>query len=147
MSTTDEVREASKKFYAGLNNMANGTNNALVNAWSHNSSVTAMHPIGGREVGWDKVNDSFNQVGGIASEGKVELKDQLINVLGDVAYEIGIEQVQAKFAGEEIKADVRVTNIYQKDGGTWKMIHHHSDTAPAMLELMGRLQVASGQAK
>ena len=140
MSTADEVREASKKFYAGLNKMANGTNNALVDAWSHSSSVTAMHPIGGREVGWDKVNDSFNQVGNIASEGKVVLKDQLINVIGEVAYELGIEQVDAKFAGEEIKDEIRVTNIYQKEGGTWKMIHHHSDTSQAMLALMSRLQ-------
>lgn len=147
MSATDEVRAASKIFYAGLNKMTNGANNALVDAWSHNASVTAMHPIGGREIGWDKVNDSFNQVGKMASEGKVELKDQLINVFGDTAYEIGIEKVQAKLAGEEIKSEVRVTNIYRKDGATWKMIHHHSDTAPAMLELLSRLQAAAGKAK
>ena len=147
MSATDEVREASEIFYAGLNRMINGANNALADAWSHNSSVTAMHPIGGMEIGWDKVNDSFNQVGKMASEGKVEFKNQLINVFGDTAYEIGIEKVQAKLAGEEIKSEVRVTNIYRKDGGTWKMIHHHSDTAPAMLELLSRLQASSGNAK
>jgi ketosteroid isomerase-like protein len=147
MSAADEVREASKKFYAGLNRMINGVNNALVDAWSHNSKVTSMHPIGGREIGWDKVNDSFNQVGKMASEGKVELKDQLINVYGDTAYELGIEKVHAKLAGNEIKDEVRVTNIYRKDGGAWNMIHHHSDTSPAMLELLSRLQAASGMAK
>jgi ketosteroid isomerase-like protein len=141
MSAENEVREASKKFYAGLNRMMNGENNVMNDAWSHNSSVTAMHPIGGREIGWEKVNDSFNQVSNLATSGKVVLKDQLINILGDVAYEVGVEQIQqAKIAGEEISGEVRVTNIYRKDGGTWKIIHHHSDPAPAMLELLNRLK-------
>lgn len=44
MSTTDEVREASKRFYTGLNRMTNGENNTLEDAWSHNASVTAIAP-------------------------------------------------------------------------------------------------------
>jgi ketosteroid isomerase-like protein len=140
MSTMDEVREASKKFYAGLNQMANGKNNALADAWAHNASVTAMHPIGGREVGWDAVGGSFNQVAHMATEGNVELKDQLIQVLGDVAYELGIEQAQFKLAGQEVKGEIRVTNIYKKEGGTWKIVHHHTDIAPAMVEALQKLQ-------
>lgn len=140
MSTLDEVREASKKFYTGLNRMANGENNTLEDAWSHNASVTAMHPIGGREVGWDAVGGSFNQVAQMASEGKVELKDQLIQILGDVAYEWGIEQAQLKLAGHEIESEHRVTNIYQKEGGAWKMVHHHTDISPGMVEVLKKLQ-------
>ena len=140
MLAENEVREASKKFYAGLNSMANGKDNALVDIWLHNASVTAMHPISGREVGWDAVNESFNQVGKIASDGKIELKDQLIHVLGDVAYEVGIEDVQFKLAGQEVKGNGRVTNIYQRDGGTWKMVHHHTDVFPSMVEILKRLQ-------
>jgi ketosteroid isomerase-like protein len=140
MSTAHEVREASKKFYAGLNRMANGESDTLAVAWVQNDSVTTMHPIGGREVGWKAVEESFNQVAGVASDGKIELKDQLIQVLGDAAYEVGIEAVQFKMAGQEIKGETRVTNIYKKDGGTWKMVHHHADVSPAMLEILKKLQ-------
>ena len=146
MSAKDEVREASKRFYAGLNRMANGEINALSDAWSHDASVTAMHPIGGREVGWDAVKDSFDQVGKAASEGKIELKDQLIHVLGDVAYEVGIEKAGFKLAGQEVKGEIRVTNIYQRNGGTWKMVHHHTDIAPAMVEVLNKLQHAAEHA-
>ena len=85
MSTTDEVRKASAQFYAALNQMANGDRSSMADVWSHGASVTTMHPIGGREVGWDAVRASFEQVAKIASAGKVELKDQLIQVAGDVA--------------------------------------------------------------
>ena len=140
MSTVDEVREASKKFYAGLNRMANGESNTLAAAWSQNGVATAMHPIGGREVGWKAVENSFNQVAGVASDGKVELKDQLIYDLGNVAYEVGIEKAQFKIAGQEVKSEHRVTNIYQKEGKSWKMVHHHTDIAPAMVEALQKLQ-------
>jgi ketosteroid isomerase-like protein len=140
MSNVEEVREASKKFYEGLNRMANGESNTLASAWLQNDNATAMHPIGGRDVGWKEVENSFNQVAGVASDGKVELKDQLIRVLGDAAFEVGIEKAQFKIAGEEVKGEIRVTNIYQKENGSWKMVHHHTDIAPSMIEALQKLQ-------
>jgi len=146
MSTEDEVRTASQRFYSGLNLMAQGTVGPLLDTWSHSATVTTMHPIGGREVGWDAVRRSFEQVAGLASDGKVGLKDQLIQVVGDVAYEVGIEHGQFKLAGQQVTIEHRVTNIYRQEAGTWKIIHHHTDSSPAMLDVLGRLQPASGQA-
>jgi ketosteroid isomerase-like protein len=140
MSSEDEVRKASKQFYAGLNSMANGDSGPLADIWSHDEAVTTMHPIGGREIGWDAVRGSFAQVGKLASKGKIELKDQLIHVVGDLAYEVGIEYGQFLLAGEKIAIEHRVTNIYQKQGGAWKMVHHHTDISPAMIEVLRRLQ-------
>ena len=139
MSTEDEVRNASTQFYAGLNRMANGDASSLAGVWSHSPNVTAMHPIGGREVGWDAVRTSFEQVAEVASDGDIELRDQLIHVAGDVAYEVGSELGQFKLAGETVTIDHRVTNIYQREGDGWKMIHHHTDTSPAMLDILSRM--------
>jgi ketosteroid isomerase-like protein len=140
MSNVEEVREASKKFYERLNRMANGETNTFADVWSQGESATAMHPIGGRDVGWKEVENSFNQVAGVASDGKVELKDQLIRDLGNVAFEVGIEKAQFKVAGMEVNAEIRVTNIYRKENGSWKMVHHHTDIAPSMVEALQKLQ-------
>src|ERR1700676_3085430 len=86
MSTEDEVRTASQQFYAALNNMANGDASAMSEIWSHDAVVTAMHPVGGRHVGWDEVRDSFQQVAQIASEGRIRLDDQMIQVTGAMAW-------------------------------------------------------------
>jgi ketosteroid isomerase-like protein len=140
MSTEDEVRKASRRFYAGLNRMANGDAAPLADIWSHGESVTAMHPVGGREVGWDAVRASFEQVAQMASDGKVELKDQFIHVVGDVACEAGVEHGRLKLAGHQVTIEQRVTNIYQREAGTWRITHHHTDTSPEMQEVIGRLQ-------
>lgn len=140
MSSEDEVRKASQQFYAALNRMANGDSGSMAEVWSHGAEVTAMHPIGGRDVGWDAVKTSFAQVAKLASGGKVELKDQSIQVAGDLAYEIGSEQGELSLGGHHAVIDHRVTNIYRRQDGTWKMVHHHTDTSPAMLDILARLQ-------
>lgn len=140
MSIEDEVRKASGQFYAALNRMLKGDAGPLTDIWSHGATVTTMHPIGGREVGWDAVRASFEKVAQLASDGKGELKDQLIRVAGDVAYEAGIEHGQVKLGGQQVSIEHRVTNIYQREAGTWKVVHHHTDVSPAMLDVLRRLQ-------
>ena len=143
MSAEDEVRKASRQFYAALNRMLNGDATSLAAIWSHGPGVTTMHPIGGRQVGWNDVWGSWNQVSKVASDGKVELKDQLVRCVGDLAYELGEEHASFKLGGQVISGQPRVTNVYQREDGEWKMIHHHSDAAPAMIEAVSRLQPPS----
>jgi ketosteroid isomerase-like protein len=142
MSTEDEVREASAQFYAALNRMMDGDGAPMADIWSHGAAVTTMHPIGGRQVGWDEVRGSFEQVAGLASGGRAELRDQSIYVAGDVAYEVGVEYGQAKLAGEQIRIEHRVTNIYRREAGGWKIVHHHTDISPAMVDMLSRLRAA-----
>jgi len=142
MSSEDEVRAASAQFYAALNSMMVGDAAPLAEVWSHGANVSTMHPIGGREAGWDEVRGSFEQVARLASGGHAELRDESIQVAGDMAYEVGIEQGQATLAGEQIAIEHRVTNVYRREAGGWKIVHHHTDLSPAMLDLLGRLQAA-----
>lgn len=139
MSTEDEVRNSSDRFYAALNRMANGNAGSLKDIWSNSKTVTTLHPIGGRQIGWDEVRGSFDQVAQLAADGNIELKDQLIHVSGDLAYEVGVEKGRFMLAGEEVNIEIRVTNIYKRETGEWKIVHHHTDTSPAMLDILSRL--------
>jgi ketosteroid isomerase-like protein len=140
MSTEDQVRKASEQFYAALNRMANGDVSSMADIWSHSAAVTTMHPIGGREVGWDEVRGPWAQVAELASGGQVKLSDQLIQVSGDMAYEVGTEQGQFKLAGQQVPIEQRVTNVYRREGGAWKIVHHHTDLSPAMVDVLRQLQ-------
>jgi len=140
MSKENEVREASGQFYDGLNRMLEGDLSVMEGIWSHDATVTAMHPVDGRVVGWEEVRSSFMPFTEMASEGTVRLHDQLIRVLGDVAYEVGVESGQFKFAGQPITIGHRVTNIYRREGGRWKIIHHHTDVSPSMVDAVGQVR-------
>jgi ketosteroid isomerase-like protein len=140
MSADADVRHASAQFYTALNRMLKGDVGPLNEIWSHSATVTTMHPIGGRQVGWDQVRGSFEQVAGISSGGNVRLHDQIVHVTGDLAYEIGIERGEATVAGESVTIDDRVTNIYRREQGVWKLVHHHTDVAPSMIDVLKRLE-------
>jgi ketosteroid isomerase-like protein len=140
MSSETDVRKASDRFYSALNSLIKGDTGSMSDVWSHGAGVTSMHPNGGRQVGWDNVQDSFQQVAKLASAGQVKLEDQILEVKGDLAYELGVERGQATLAGQQVTFDHRVTNIYRQEGGTWKIVHHHTDISPSMLDLVKRLQ-------
>jgi ketosteroid isomerase-like protein len=143
MSAEDEVRKASERFYVALNRMANGDALPMSDIWSHGAAVTAMHPIGGRQVGWDEVRNSFQQVAAIASGGRIRLEDQMIQVTGDLAFELGFERGQATFSGKQLTLDQRVTNVYRREAGKWTIVHHHTDVSPAMIDVVKRANVAA----
>ncbi len=141
MAAEDEIRQASEQFYEALNRLVNGDPRLMAEIWSHNSDVATMHPIGGRQVGWEQVRASWEQVAQALSDGQVSLEDPIIfPIADDVAYILGIERGEAKFGGEPISIDWRVTNIYRREGDGWKIVLHHTDVSPAMVETLSRLE-------
>lgn len=140
MASEGDVRAASEQFYAALNSMLNGDAGPMKDIWSHSGAVTTMHPIGGRETGWDAVRNSWEQVAGIASGGQVRLGDQNIQAGEDMAYEIGIEHARFSLAGQSVTGEARVTNVYRRETSGWKIVHHHTDSVPEMIGVLTRLK-------
>ena len=143
MSTENEIRAASANFYAALNRMAKGEAGAMEGVWSHGADVTALHPIGGRETGWQAVGGSFDGVASIASAGDIRLTQQHIVAAGDMAYEVGVETGTITLGGLMATIEHRVTNIYRREAGGWRVVHHHTDVSPAMLDVLSRLKAAA----
>lgn len=141
MSEENLVKKASEQFYAGLNHMANGDADPLTDIWSHDETASAMHPIGGQTIGWDNVQKSWEQVADLASAGKIQLEDQIVHVVGEMAYELGTERGQFTLAGQPVSLELRVTNLYRREDDGWKIIHHHTDLSPAMIEIINNLKV------
>ena len=137
MALEDEIRQASEQFYAALNRTINGDSGSMMEVWSHGSDVTALHPLGGRETGWREVRASWEQVAQEFSDGQVSLEELVVVPLAaDVAYTLGTEHGQAKLGDERVGIDWRVTNIYRREEGEWKMVHHHTDVSHALVEVL-----------
>ncbi|MCP4383280.1 MAG: nuclear transport factor 2 family protein [Hyphomicrobiales bacterium] len=139
MPTENDLRDASDTFYAALSSMATGDAGSMAGIWTNSAEATAQHPIGGRDVGSDAVLASFGKVASIARGGSVEIVDRMIQVSGDVAVETGVEKGKIDIAGHHATIDHRVTNVYRKEAGGWKLVHHHTDLSPSMLDVLAKL--------
>ena len=131
--SVEDVRQASDRFYAALNRGINGDTSAMFDICSQAGDATTMHPLGGRQVGWPEVRASWEMAAGAISSGSVEVSDLLVTLLGDdAAYTIGTEIGSATVGGATASFSGRCTNVYRREDGAWKLVHHHVDLLPDM---------------
>ena len=116
MSPEKDIRKTSDKFYAALNSILNGDWSPMADVWSRRPEVSAMHPPGGTQVGWDEIRASWENLAKICSKGRVELRDQRISVGEDLAYETGTEHVNVMIVKDQAQADLRVSNVFRREG-------------------------------
>lgn len=98
-----------------------------------------MHPIGGREIAFSAVCQCFDKVARLGADATIRISDQFIQIVGDAAYEIAVEHGEMKLGGQPVAIEHRVTNVYRREAGTWKIVHHQTDTSPAMLDVLAKL--------
>jgi ketosteroid isomerase-like protein len=141
MSTEEEVRQASERYYAALGRLLEGDAGPLAEAWSHSAQITAMNPYGGREVGWEQVRPVFERVAQMCAGSRVTLgiRDRLIRVGGELAYEVGIEWGEGVVMGKPTTIEHRVTNIYRREADGWKLVHRHTDPNPEEKDVAAQL--------
>jgi ketosteroid isomerase-like protein len=53
-------------------------------------------------------------------------------VSGDLAYTVGYERSLVSVDGGPVRPNVlRVTHVYRREDGEWKIVHRHGDFPPA----------------
>ena len=139
MAAEDEVRQASERFYAALNRVLEESDTGpMEEIWSHGSDVSAMHPFGGRMLGWEEVRSSWEQAAQAFSGGQVTLEDMVVvPITEDAAYTLGTEHGQGSLGDETISIDWRATNAYRREADGWKMVHHHTDFSSEVAQALG----------
>ncbi|MFH5823765.1 YybH family protein [Georgenia sp. AZ-5] len=56
---------------------------------------------------------------------------QAYDVGGDMAYTAGLEHTSTSVDGQPRSYTLRATQVYRREGGTWKVAHRHADTVTA----------------
>lgn len=125
----EAVREANEQFYQALEQ----ANLELMSAvWLHADWVKCVHPGWDLIVGWDQVRKSWQQIFEGNTGMRVAATDVQITIEGDFALVSCYEMLAVFLDNERAPVSVRTTatNLFQRAGGDWKMIHHHASQVP-----------------
>ncbi len=138
---TAGVRAASDAFYAALNEMFTGNTAPMESVWSHESDVTQLGPMGGRITGWDAVGAEWRREGGLKLGGAVTAEHVQVVAGPCMGYTVTEEVGQNMTAdGEPVEVRFRATNVFRKERGGWKMVHHHTDLSQGLIEATGEVK-------
>jgi ketosteroid isomerase-like protein len=129
------VREAAAKFYSALNVMFSGDAGPMKEVWSHAADVTYMGPGGGLTQGWPAVLAVWEAQAALKLGGDVQSADLHVTAGQDLAITHSWERGQNVGADGRVEVvSIRATNVFRKEGGSWKMIGHHTDLLPFLVK-------------
>jgi len=98
--------------------------------WSTTEPVTVLGAWRDA-VGVQEVDELFTMLEASFS-GSASYRFELVaaEVVGDLAYTVGFEHTTAVVNGEERTYVLRVTQIYRREDGEWKVVHRHGSAPP-----------------
>lgn len=79
--------------------------------------------------GQQAIDELFTALGSSFSDcTSYAFEVQAYDVVGDMAYTAGLEHTSASVDGEPRTYTLRVTQVYRRESGQWRIAHRHGDT-------------------
>ena len=98
--------------------------------WSRNEPVTILGALR-NAYGRQEVDEAFTVLETSFSDcTSYEFELQAYDVVGDMAYTMGLEHTSASMDGTPRSYTLRATQVYRLEDGEWKVAHRHADTVP-----------------
>lgn len=110
--------------------------------WSHADDVTICGGWGAYEKGWEQVGPRLDWAAARFLEGDTMSEMLAVGMSGDLAYTVWLDRGRVRVAGRDEFSPMalRVTHIYRREEGTWKIIHRHADPITDKTEASAILQ-------
>lgn len=107
----------------------NGDPGSRLALWSAREPVSVLGAWRSA-IGQEEMRELFHALAGTFSECKSHIYDIVsAEVSGDMAFTAGYERTQASINGEPRQYVLRVTQVYRREDGEWRVAHRHGDAA------------------
>ncbi|MGH7207370.1 MAG: nuclear transport factor 2 family protein [Nitrospiraceae bacterium] len=118
----EEVTRANQEFYQAFESLDIARMDRI---WAQQEYVTCIHPGWTLRIGWPAVRDSWVLIFNNTFSMKFDLAEIQVQVAGDVAWVICTENITSRQGDTTQESRVLATNLYERVGEQWKIIHHH----------------------
>jgi len=118
-----DVEEANARFYRAFETLDLAEMDAV---WMHADYVKCIHPGWPLISGWEAVRESWRVIFENTAEMRFTLADVTTVVSGPLGWVSCTENILSEVAGRISVTSVLATNLFERDAGSWLLIHHHA---------------------
>ena len=124
----------------------NGDPNPRLTLWSENDPVT-LFGAALTATGWKETASAFQWLAeGFSDCESFQYEVIAADASGDLAYIVGMEHTTASVRGASPEPYVlRVTTIFRREDGDWKVVHRHGDPVPESASARDQLSRMVGE--
>ncbi len=138
MSASD-LEQVIEQYHRTVGAFVTGDPEPQKRLWSRRDDVTLANPLGPPARGWNQVAEVLDRAASLVRDGEHAGFERLsAYATADLGYILEIERFRVKFGGadELTPVSLRVTTIFRREDGEWRIVHRHADpiTTPRPLE-------------
>lgn len=111
--------------------MHNGDAGPRTAMWSQKDPVTLFGAMVSRS-GWEDLSATFGWLASRFSDcSAYDIELVAAGASGDLAYTVAYEYTTASVEGRPpVSYRLRVTHVYRREDGEWRVVHRHGDSLP-----------------
>ncbi len=119
----EAVRRCNRKFYRAFESLNMARMRAI---WAEDGPVKCVHP------GWKPIHgaaavlESWEQIFQNTSYIEFELEEETVIIEYGLAVVSVVEKMRSASQGQTVKGVAHATNVFRKEGGSWRLIIHHA---------------------
>lgn len=125
-------------YHQTIAEFAKGNPKPILALLSPGNDTSLAGGFGGFAHGYDQVAKAIEFAATQFREGQMGFESLAKVVTQDLGYVVEVERYKSKLGGsEDVTLDVlRVTTIFRRENGVWKLVHRHGDPTTAMNALV-----------
>lgn len=127
---SDDLEATIEACHESLRAFMKGDPEPLKRLYSHADDATLANPFGLAVRGWEQVAMTMEQAATKYEDGDLVGIGRLTTLeTADLAFIVEEERFSAKVGGREEMSEfsLRVTTIFRREDGTWKVVHRPAD--------------------
>jgi ketosteroid isomerase-like protein len=118
-----QLVEANARFYRAFESLDLAEMDGV---WVHGEHVGCIHPGWCLLVGWEAVRQSWEAIFKGAGEMRFSVTDVRPYVNGELGWVTCTENILSEARGQVAVTALIATNLFERRGSDWLMIHHHA---------------------
>ena len=116
--------------HLALDAFVKGDPEPLKNLYSRRDDVVIANPFGPPAMGWEKAAETMDRAATNFRDGEATGFQRISEyATADLGYVLEIERFRSKIGGggKLVPFALRVTTIFRREEGAWRIIHRHAD--------------------